>query len=103
MVNVTFMMHVNIWHDDLYLNAKEHKDLIVKWYTEMNYDKQNFKIEYQISNVFKVMYYSEEDEEDRCMMEIVADPDDDGNYPLKIKGHHYLVAGKIIDNTISQS
>lgn len=102
MVNVTFMMHVNIWRDDMYLNAKDHQELVIGWYLDMNNDKQNLKIEYVISNIFKVTY-STEDEEERCMMDIVADPDDDGNYPVKIKGYYYLIAGKVIDNTISQN
>lgn len=102
MVNVTFMMHVNVWRNDLYINVKDHKDSIIEWFTEMNQDQKNFKIEYVISNVFKITYDIEDDEEERCMMETVADPDDDGNYPLKIKGYYYLVSGKVIDNTISQ-
>lgn len=103
MVNVSFMMHVNIWRDNVYLNVSEHKEAIVNWYTNMNDDKKNLKVEYVISNVFKITYSTNEDEEERCMMEIVADPDDDGNYPIKVKGIYYLVAGKVIDNTVSQN
>ncbi len=100
---VSFLMHVNIWADDLKINANENKDAVIKWYTEMNYDKQNFRVEYVISNVFKITYDTDDENEDRCMMETVADPDDDGNYPIKIKGRMYLIAGKIIDNTISRN
>ncbi len=96
-------MHVNIWTDDLKINVKANKDAVVKWYNEMNYDKENFRVEYVISNVFKITYDTDDENEDRCMMEIVADPDDDGNYPIKIKGRMYLIAGKIIDNTISRN
>lgn len=102
MVNVSFMMHVNVWRDDIYLNAKDNKHAIIAWYTEMNNDQENFKIEYVISNIFKITY-STDDEEERCLMDIVADPDDDGNYPIKIKGHYYLISGKVIENTMSQT
>lgn len=102
MLNVSFMMNVDVWADDVKVNCKDNQEAIIKWYMEMNDDKQNLKVEYVISNIFKITYTAE-DEEEYCMMETVADPDDDGNYPIKIKGKFYLVCGKIIDNTISQS
>jgi hypothetical protein len=89
------MMEVDIWADDIHKHPKYLKEEIIEWYKQRNYDKQEFKINYIFKHIFKVSYKSDY-EEDSAEMQIVADPDDDGNYPIYINNYPYLVAGKII-------
>lgn len=106
MFTTTFLMTVDLWCEDLKRNPANHKQELIKLYTELNYDKKNVEVNHVIKNIFIVRYQTEY-EEDSCGREIFADPDEDGNYPIMIDELSYLFAGKIIylidDNRDSQS
>lgn len=92
---VTIMMEVDIWADDVHKHPKYLKEEVIQWYKDLNYDKQDFEINYIFEKIFKITYTTDY-EEDNVEMEIVVDPDKSGNYPIYINKFPYLVAGKIV-------
>ncbi len=96
---VTIMLEVDIWADDIHKHPKYLKEEVIQWYKNQNYDKKNFEMNYIIQKIFKITYTTDY-EEDNSEMSIVADPDDDGNYPIHIDKYPYLVAGKLIASYI---
>ncbi len=91
----TLMIKVDIWADDIHKHPKYLKEEVIQWYKEQNYDKKDFNMEYVLEKTFKITYTTDY-EEDSVEMGIVADPDDDGNYPIYINKYPYLIAGKVL-------
>jgi hypothetical protein len=86
--------HIN---DDKLEHAGDHAAKIIKWYKQF---KNDFKEDYNlviksISHVsadrFKVKYTGNADD-----LELFLDVDDDGNYPITIRGDTYLVSGELV-------
>ena len=92
---VVILMEVDIWADDIHKHPKYLKEEVAQWYKDRNSDKQDFKVEYVMQKLFKITYKTDY-EEDNAEMSIVADPDDDGNYPISIDKQFYLVASKVV-------
>jgi hypothetical protein len=79
-------------------------DQIVHWYQNQLadvaaiYDVRIIEVSYVRDDVFKVGYIisQESDEDVKVINHLLADPDDDGNYPIKIGRKKYLVVGEIV-------
>ncbi len=81
-------------------------DSIVDWYSEQVsgvgevYDATNIHVKHIRENIFTITYsmtYSSPVKEDiELVGELLADPDDDGNYPLSYKKSKYLVIGQYL-------
>lgn len=88
-------MEVDIWADGIHKHPKYLKEEVIQWYKDQNSDKENFNVNYVFQKIFKITYKTDY-QEDSVEMSIVADPDDDGNYPIYINKQPYLIAGKVI-------
>ena len=95
---ITILAEVDIWADDIHKHPKYLKEEVIQWYKDRNNDKKDFNIEYVFQKIFKITYKSDY-EEDNAEMQIVVDPDDDGNYPIYINKYPYLIAGKITSSS----
>lgn len=85
-------------------NGKSYKDKLVDWYTEQGktlidmgyFTYLKFKyINYPGHDILEVSYIANEGEDAEVALEMLADPDADGNYPIKIDGETYLVSGTL--------
>ena len=71
---------------------------VLAWYVEQleslkeSYLIDNIEITYEQGSIFKIVYEHSEDDDPDMLDELIADPDDDGNYPIR-KG--VLVMGYI--------
>jgi hypothetical protein len=82
-------------------NGKSYEEKIVEWYTEQG--KILIEIGYFTYLKFKhisgskleVSYIASEGEDSEVALEMLADPDDDGNYPIKMDGETWLVSGTL--------
>ena len=102
MVRRSFFIEVSIFAEGDTLPASNYVNKVIKWYKTTAYDQLNFTIHHVENEVFKIEYDSETDDNDYDFIEIeqgmIADPDDDGNYPLIINKRYYLVSGKVLSS-----
>lgn len=82
--------------------AEKHSSTVISWYkkrmTTGSYFPDyvtNFKISHIVENLFEAEYKTQN--ESFAYPEIIADPDDDGNHPVKIGKFPYLISGRVID------
>ncbi len=100
----TFLIAVELLKNGRYKrfipNHPEEVDLILKWFGERFEDwKDTLEIKgitidfsYE-TNLFTVTYETSRLEATTKFM--LADPDDDGNYPLNIRGEDYVIIGSV--------
>ena len=100
----SFLLEVKVWDEEQ--NCLEFSDnlirMVIDWYDRFtdsaysNIDYYGQKLHPIEKNRFMMTYRTINDERVPTFEEMMADPDDDGNYPLKINGTLYLVGGKVI-------
>ena len=70
---------------------------IVKWYKQFKDDHDDMlgikSIKHKHGNVFELQYTGDDDSLDSYL-----DIDEDGNYPITIKGVNYLISGERVDD-----
>lgn len=71
---------------------------IVKWYKQFKDDYDDMleikSIKHKHGNVFELQYTGNNDDS----IDSYLDIDEDGNYPIKIKGVDYLISGERVDD-----
>jgi len=86
--------------DDGDLPPKITKKILIKikkWYEKvLKYNTYYEIIKINIYDKYLYVEYKINDEEG-FVEEFISDPDDDGNYPLKINNIEYLVLSKIVE------
>ena len=75
-------------------SARNHVAKIIDWYTTYgnSFDATDFVVKHVSGNTFEITCTPE----GREFAEMIVDPDDDGNHPLKIGNSSYLVVGEIL-------
>jgi hypothetical protein len=79
---------VAVFSDDSNIKETDIPDILA-WYKERfqniieDYDIKNIDISHHEGSEFKIVYEHSEDEDPYVLDEIIADPDDDGNYPIR--------------------
>ena len=79
-------------------NAVNNVSKIIAWYKKRMASNdyfttfvKNFKIVHVVDNLFEIECNTDE------FPEMIVDPDDDGNHPVKIGKFPYLISGRVID------
>ena len=97
----SFLLKVKVWNDsqDCLKFTDDLVRLVIEWYdlfTDSMYSNIDYygqKLHHIEGNRFMMTYKGCKDP---VFEEFMADPDDDGNYPLIINGVYHLVAGKVV-------
>jgi hypothetical protein len=91
--NVPFYTkEVQEWHDSFNLSIEGPVvDMVVDWYKKQIEDFDVVDVSYNTKTKLLTIKYKGEVEYPKFL----ADPDDDGNYPLQYNGKTYLVIGEI--------
>lgn len=98
MTRISFNIEVSIFDGGDTIPTNNYIETIKKWYIEAVYDQLNFTIDHVENSVFKIEYDTETEEDDEFLQiekEMIADPDDDGNYPIIVNNRYYLISGKV--------
>jgi hypothetical protein len=82
-------------------DGRSDEEKIVEWYNdqastlvELGYFKYA-KIEHERGRRYKLSYIPSEGEDAEVALEMLADPDDDGNYPIKLGGEMVILTGEL--------
>ena len=116
MRNLIFYIKVSLLDEDtnrrIHVKESDYEliELIEEWYKEANKitDEEStlsfFSINYVKENIFRINLCQNPiyNFEDSIIMEMAADPDEDGNHQFRYRNKSYIVCGSIKKNMMSE-
>jgi len=105
---VTFEFDVSLKGENQYVDHQKtgrNVDKVIKWYKDNANlsDAKDFEVKHVNGDRFEITctipsdeLRSNKEEDVVFFIEMMVDPDDDGNHPIKIGRYNYLVVGKLV-------